>query len=111
MIIDRASAETYAGWFRCLGDGTRIQILNLLASEGERMSIREIVDVLDVGQPTVSHHVKQLEQARFVSCERVGASTLVRLNRRCLQRFPSAAKLVMGVVPATEAPWSREAAA
>src|SRR5437588_10546063 len=100
MRIDRQSAEVYADWFCCLGDATRIQILNLLASEGRKMSIGEIVAALDVGQPTVSHHVKQLEGSRFVTSERRGARTLVRANRRCLERFPSAAKLVMGIVPA-----------
>jgi DNA-binding transcriptional ArsR family regulator len=99
MAVDRSLAEEYARWFKCLGDATRIQILSLLASQRRAMSVHEIVDELHVGQPTVSHHLKQLERGRFVTCERRGASTLVRVNRRCVRAFPTAAKFVMGQVP------------
>jgi ArsR family transcriptional regulator, arsenate/arsenite/antimonite-responsive transcriptional repressor len=98
MVVDRPLAERYAAWFRCLGDATRIQILSLLASERHPLTVQQIVAALDVGQPTVSHHVKQLEHARFVICERQGASTLVRVNRRCIDAFPTAASFVMGRV-------------
>jgi DNA-binding transcriptional ArsR family regulator len=110
MLIDRESAETYAGWFACLADATRIQILNLLASHGGPMTVGDLVRALDVGQPTVSHHVKQLEDARFVCCERAGASTQVRINKRCLRRFPTAARLVMGGVSTADRPWAQEVA-
>ena len=36
MNIDRENAETWATWFRALGDPTRIVILNLLATAGGR---------------------------------------------------------------------------
>jgi DNA-binding transcriptional ArsR family regulator len=112
MIVDRAAAETYAEWFRCLGDPTRIQILNLLADADRALTVRELVDKLEVGQPTVSHHLRQLERRRFIACERRGASTLVAVNERCLTRFPSAAAIVMGAVPAATSPppWARDAA-
>jgi ArsR family transcriptional regulator len=110
MEIDRSTAETYAEWFSCLADATRIQILNLLADAGEPLAIGEIVAALDVGQPTVSHHVRQLEQARFVHCERHGARTLVRVNKRCLRAFPSAAAVVMGSVSAAKPPWASRTA-
>src|SRR5918911_3759063 len=98
MYVDRHLAEQYASWFKCLGDPTRIQILSLLATRQRAMSVREIVDELDVGQPTVSHHLKQLELARFVIRERRGATTLVGVNRRCIQAFPTAASFITGRV-------------
>jgi DNA-binding transcriptional ArsR family regulator len=109
MVVDRPLAEQYAGWFRCLGDATRIQILSLLASTRRGMSVRELVEGLNVGQPTVSHHLKQLEHARFVICERRGATTLVRVNRRCIDAFPTAASFVMGRVPRERLPSSEAA--
>jgi ArsR family transcriptional regulator, arsenate/arsenite/antimonite-responsive transcriptional repressor len=109
MSVDRVLAEQYAGWFKCLGDATRIQILSLLASTRQAMSVRELVEALEVGQSTVSHHLKQLERARFVICERRGATTLVGINRRCIDAFPTAASFVMGRVPRERLPW-REAA-
>lgn len=109
-MIDRSTATTYADWFRCLGDPTRIQILNLLATTGRPMAVGEIADAVGIGQPTISHHVKQLAETRFVSCEARGASTLVSVNGRCLSRFPSAAKIVMGTVSAEAPPWIARAA-
>lgn len=110
MLIDDNRAKTYASWFECLAEPNRLRILNLLSEAGGPMLIREIVEELEIGQPTVSHHVRQLERARFVQCERHGASTLVRVNKRCLRAFPSAAAIVMGAVPATERPWEERAA-
>src|SRR5919201_5363914 len=104
MLVDRSLAEQYASWFKCLGDATRIQILSLLASTRAAMSVRDLVEALDVGQPTVSHHLKQLERARFVICERRGATTLIRVNQRCIDAFPTAASFVMGRVPPERLP-------
>jgi ArsR family transcriptional regulator, arsenate/arsenite/antimonite-responsive transcriptional repressor len=109
MVVDRPLAERYAAWFRCLGDATRIQILSLLASQRHPLTVQQIVAALDVGQPTVSHHVKQLEHARFVICERHGASTLVRVNRRCVDAFPTAASFVMGRVRRERVPFHEAA--
>ena len=33
--LDRAEAETYAAWFRALSDGTRVQVVSLLARAGQ----------------------------------------------------------------------------
>jgi DNA-binding transcriptional ArsR family regulator len=109
MIVDRSLAQLYADWFKCLGDATRIQILSLLASRRGPMSVREIVDELGVGQPTVSHHLRQLERARFVICERHGASTLASVNQRCIDAFPTAASFVMGRVRPERIPFGEAA--
>ena len=52
MKISRDDATTWAGWFKALGDPTRILILHLLATESRPMNVGEIVDALDVGQST-----------------------------------------------------------
>jgi DNA-binding transcriptional ArsR family regulator len=104
MDITREDAATWATWFRALGDPTRILILNLLATEGRAMSVAEIVEAVDVGQSTVSHHLKTLGDVRFVLVDREGTSSWWRINDRCLDCFPTAAELVMGRLP-THAPW------
>ena len=95
-VLDRATAETYAGWFRALAEPTRVQILSLLAAAGAPMSVGEIVEQVPVGQPTVSRHLKVLADARFVLAERHGTSRHYRINPPCLECFPSAADVVMG---------------
>ena len=106
MKVTRDEAERWAPWFRALGDPTRVLILHLLATEGRALSVGEIVAALDVGQSTVSHHLRILGDVRFVLVERVGTSSLWRINERCLAALPSAAELVMGRVPAVT-PWDR----
>jgi len=96
MILERDKAELYASWFRCLADPTRIQILNLLAHERRALSVGEIVAAVDVGQSTVSEHLRRLAETCFVLVEHRGASSLFRINERCIACFPSAAELVMG---------------
>jgi DNA-binding transcriptional ArsR family regulator len=105
MNIGRGDAETWATWFKALGDPTRILILNLLATAGRPMSVAEIVEAVDVGQSTVSHHLKILGDVRFLLVEREGTSSWWRINANCLDCFPTAAELVMGRAP-TDAPWA-----
>lgn len=111
MDLDRPTASVYASWFQCLADPTRILILNLLANAGGAMTVGEIVAAGDVGQSTVSHHLRILAETRFVLVEQDGASNLYRVNERCIDCFPSAAELIMGRVrvearqPTAAPPW------
>jgi len=89
----------WASWFRCLGDASRVMILNRLAVALRPMSVGEIVEAVDVGQPTVSHHLKILTEVGFVLVEQQGNVRLYRVNDHCLELFPSAAEVVMGQLP------------
>src|SRR5215207_10351494 len=100
----REDAATCAGWFKALGDPTRILILNLLATEARAMTTGEVVEAMDVGQSTVSHHLQILGETCFVHVERSGTQSWWRINDRCLACFPSAAELIMGQLPLV-APW------
>jgi DNA-binding transcriptional ArsR family regulator len=115
MELDRASAEVWASWFRALGDASRVLILHELAVARRPMTVGEVVAAVDVGQSTVSHHLKLLADTGFVHVERRGTTSLYRVNERCLEVFPSAAEVVMGQLPryddglaACTAPWQRE---
>ena len=93
-------ADEYASWFRCLADGTRLLVLNAVATEGRAMAVGEIVDRVGVGQSTVSHHLRVLAEERFVHMQADGTRTLVSVNPDCLQEFPEAAARIMGFEPA-----------
>ena len=102
--LDRATAAEYATWFKALADPTRIQIVSLLARRGTPMNVGEIVAAVDVGQSTVSAHLKMLAQVRFVLFEQRGTATYYRINDACVDCFPTAADIVMGrPVPAAPA--------
>ena len=40
--LDRRAAETYAAWFRALADGTRVQVVSLLARSGRPLTVKQI---------------------------------------------------------------------
>jgi DNA-binding transcriptional ArsR family regulator len=102
-LLDRATAETYASWFRALADPSRVQIVEYLARQARPMPVGEIVAAVGLAQSTVSQHLKILTQVRFVLAEPVGTARHYRINTRCLECFPSAADVVMGhPAPAAE---------
>ena len=64
-----------------LADDTRLRILELLAAH-EQLLAQEIIGHLDTTQSTVSRHLKQLLNARFITEKRAeGANKVYRLNR------------------------------
>ena len=94
--VDRPTAAEYATWFKALADATRIQIVSLLSRQGLPMNVGEIVAAVDVGQSTVSAHLKVLADVRFVLAEPRGTATYYRVNEACVECFPTAADVVMG---------------
>jgi ArsR family transcriptional regulator, arsenate/arsenite/antimonite-responsive transcriptional repressor len=94
--LDRDTANTYAAWFKALADGTRVQVVSLLARSGRPMSVKEIVAAVSVGQSTVSAHLRQLAAVGFVLAEDHGTSRLYRINQACVTAFPTAADVVLG---------------
>jgi DNA-binding transcriptional ArsR family regulator len=101
--VDRATATEFASWFKALADATRIQIVSLLARRGTPMSVGEIVAAVDVGQSTVSAHLKVLADVRFVLADHRGTATYYQINEACVDCFPTAADIVMGK-PAPQPP-------
>ena len=95
--VVRPEAEDYAAWFRALADGTRVKIVSLLARHGRPMKVGEIVAAVQVGQSTVSQHLKILAAVRFVLAERRGTARYYRINEACVNLFPTAADLVGGI--------------
>jgi DNA-binding transcriptional ArsR family regulator len=95
-LLDRATAETYASWFRALADPSRVQIVEYLARQGRPMPVGEIVAAVGLAQSTVSQHLKVLTEVRFVLVDAVGNARHYRINTTCVDCFPSAADVVMG---------------
>jgi hypothetical protein len=88
------------GPLRALGDETRLQILELLAAN-EPLRAQKIIAQLDVGQSTVSRHLKQLATAGFVTEERTGdANKVYRLHTH---RLPQLCFLLRQLLSATNA--------
>jgi DNA-binding transcriptional ArsR family regulator len=67
-------------------DHTRLAILRQLSSEGGVCACN-FTSCCDVGQPTVSHHLKVLREAGWVTSERRGTWIWYSLNPDAVARF------------------------
>jgi len=65
---------------KALGDETRQRILEILQTEGEKC-VSDLVDMFDVSQPTVSHHLNFLKQANLVTSHREGKQVYYNANQ------------------------------
>ena len=70
--------DLVAKYFRGLGDPIRLQILELLQSEGE-LSVGALVGRLGLPQPQVSNHLACLRWCGFVEARREGRTVFNRI--------------------------------
>jgi ArsR family transcriptional regulator len=67
---------------KAIADETRQKIMNLVCCAS--LSVNEIVEKLDVSQPTVSHHLAILREAGLVDAREEGKQTFYTLNQERL---------------------------
>ena len=73
--------------FKALADRHRVKILNrLLAADGEAVCVCDFEAMLDLKQPTVSYHLKQLLDAGLVEREKRGSYAYFSIADGALQR-------------------------
>ncbi|HLZ83313.1 MAG TPA: metalloregulator ArsR/SmtB family transcription factor [Caulobacteraceae bacterium] len=70
--------ETLLAFFKALADESRLKIVGLLA-QGER-SVQELATLLDLKEPTVSHHLAILRAQGLVSARAEGTTRWHRLD-------------------------------
>ncbi len=70
--VERRQAERMAVVAKALGDPIRVQLVDVLRKHAGKVCVCELTPLFDVGQPTVSHHLKVLRQAGIVDSERQG---------------------------------------
>ena len=95
-----SEAQTYAAWFACLAEPMRVQLLHAIATTPGSVSVGQLAEMVNVRQPTVSHHLRKLADVGFVTLTKAGTSTRVAVNPACCTGLPHAADIVMGVLSA-----------
>ena len=70
LRLDKNRLQSTAFLAKSLSDGNRLRILLLIS--GGRKSVSAIVEELDLSQPLVSHHLKELKRSLLVHVEREG---------------------------------------
>lgn len=68
--LSRDHLQSAAFLAKSLSDGNRLKILVFISSG--RKSVSAIVEALDLSQPLVSHHLKELKRSLMVKVERDG---------------------------------------
>ncbi len=70
--VEREAAARMADAARALGDPIRLQLVDVLRRNAGRVCVCELTPLFDVGQSTISHHLKVLRDAGIVDSERRG---------------------------------------
>ncbi len=65
---------------KALGDETRQRILEVLLSRGE-MCVGDLVNTFNLSQPTISHHLTLLKNAKLVTSRRDGKQVFYAIDR------------------------------
>lgn len=66
-------AERVAVMLKSLADPTRLRVLSHVAAQGcDAVCACDLVEVLDISQPTISHHLKKLVEAGLLIREQRG---------------------------------------
>lgn len=86
----RQRADEFALIFEALGESTRLAIMQLLPRQAvckDMYNVVELAQELGLTQPTVSHHLKLLRQARLVKCRRQCNSLYFYVNQPVVLRW------------------------
>lgn len=92
---------------RALGDKTRMQILSLLRCS-EKCG-NELLSAVEVGQSTLSHHMKSLVESGLINARKAGKRTYYSLAADADKMAAAALEQAMGITLTTPAPVVTEA--
>ena len=71
--MTQSQADDLARSLRAIADPARLRLLSIIAaSEGQEACVCDLTAPLDIGQPTVSHHLKVLTDAGFLTRSKRG---------------------------------------
>jgi ArsR family transcriptional regulator len=106
LLIDRDEAERLAVMLKAIADPTRLQLLRLIErAPNSEACVYDLTECLGLRQPTISHHLKVMSEARLVNRDRRGTWAWYSVNHEGLRRIREILE------PAGEAEDAAEAAA
>ena len=98
-VMSEAEADQTAGLLKVVADPARLRILSMLARAPDlEICVCDLIDPLNLSQPTVSHHMKVLREAGFTSSERRGKWVYHRLEPERLEEVRTALAVPAGAV-------------
>jgi ArsR family transcriptional regulator len=85
MTIDTTSEGRQACFLRCIGEPTRLRIINLLG--GGELCVGDICRAIGKGQPLVSHHLHALRECGIVCSRQENQRVIYRLRDENLAKL------------------------
>lgn len=80
--LKRTDAEQLASLLKALADPTRLQLISAMnASAGSEACVCDLAELVDVSQPTTSHHLKVLTDVGLITREKRGTWVWYSLNQ------------------------------
>jgi ArsR family transcriptional regulator len=104
--LSESQAEALAESIGVIAEPARLRLLSIIAaSPGGEACVCDLTDLLDLSQPTVSHHLRVLQDAGLVEREQRGRWAFYRLppdSLRLLGRvLPPGERSRVGTAPQT----------
>src|SRR5215469_13778047 len=84
--VSRRDFEPEAALLKAIADPYRLRMLATLAASDHEVCVCDFTDALPLNQPTVSHHLRILRDAGFVTCERRGTWVYYQIAADATQR-------------------------
>jgi len=83
--LAQPEAEQLAVTLKALADPARLRLLSIVASsDGQEACVCDLIEPIGLSQPTVSHHLKVLTEAGFLSRSKRGTWAYYRLQPAAL---------------------------
>ena len=79
-------ARALALALRALGDATRLRMAQEIAAAGE-LSCGQVAERFDLSQPTISHHLRKLVDARVLTVREAGQHRFISINQRVIREL------------------------
>jgi len=72
---------------KALGDSNRLKILRYISDKGGCGECSGLQEIVDLAQPSISHHVKILVESGLIEGEKEGRNYSYTLNRSVLNQY------------------------
>mgnify|MGYP002723291437 FL=1 len=80
---------------KVISDPKRLKIIDLLSCD--ELCACEILEKFDISQPTLSHDMRKLEEARLVTSRRDGKNTYYSLNKASLDEIEDSLRFIFHI--------------
>ena len=72
---------------KALGDMHRWRILKVMSNQDGTIQCSQIMDLIDLAQPSVSHHIKTLTESGLIIPEKEGRNYTYQLNSSLFEQY------------------------